>query len=205
MTLRGGRAGFSVIEMLIALAVIGIAFAALAVVQVGNLRASSRSRLTTDTKAVANQVLEKQMADVLGIYEGGTDGCGAANYDETETDSSGNPVYKCFRFTDYYWQCPSLSAAFPASYVGHRTKLASVDCGNAPNFGSAPSSSAVDVSINIAGGSGTLGEGILNVAVTAKNKSGPEITLGDTVTCYDVYPSPSVTAPAPCPEPDHGR
>jgi prepilin-type N-terminal cleavage/methylation domain-containing protein len=57
--------GFSLAEVLIALAVIGVAFGALALTQVTNLRASVTARSATDVKAAANLVLEGVMAEVL--------------------------------------------------------------------------------------------------------------------------------------------
>lgn len=202
------RHGFSLIEMLIALAVIGIAFAALALVQVSNLRASSRSRLSTDVKAVANQVLEQKMSQVLGVDESTTStSCSDSYGDEVEKDGSGSVTgYKCFWFTDYYWQCPALGSTTPWTlyYNGRRTALRSVDCGST-TFTTSTQDPDIKVAVKIAAGNGTLGEGLLNVSVTAKHNLGTEITLGDSITCYDVYPSPSVDAPAPCPDPAHGR
>lgn len=207
MTGRRAREGLSVIEMLIALAIIGIAFGALALVQVSNLRASSRSRLTTDVKAVANQVLEKQMGQVLRVDQvtaPGNSDCAVATADEIDT-SGGTTTYKCFWFTDYYWQCPSLSggAGWTSYYQGTRTALRTVTCSR--SYTSTTANGDVAVTVNIQGGNGVPGEGLLNVSVTAKHALGPSITLGDTVTCYDVYPSPAVNTPAPCPEPGHGR
>lgn len=202
------RSGFSLIEMLIALAVIGIAFAALALVQVSNLRASSRTRLATDVKAVANQVLEQKMGKVLRVDESNTStDCSTSYGDEEETDGSGNVTgYKCFWFTDYFWQCPALSGStgWLTYYKGRRTALRSVDCGST-TFTQSTQNPDVKVAVKIAAGTGTFGEGLLNVSVTARHDLGTEITLGDSITCYDVYPSPSVNAPAPCPEPEHGR
>lgn len=210
--MRGARTrqGLSLIEMLIALAIISIAFGALALVQVSNLRASSRSRLTTDAKAVANQVLEKEMSQVLKVDEvtaPGDANCNSTTADEVDTDpSTGTTSYKCFWFSDYYWQCPALSggAYFTSYYQGTRTALRSVSCGH-QTFTTSSENPDVKVAIAIVAANGTDGEGLLNVSVTARHDLGPEITLGDSVTCYDVYPSPAVNTPAPCPEPDHGR
>ena len=209
------QSGLSLIELLIALAVIAIAFGALALVQVNNLRASSRSRLSTDVKAVANQVLEREMSEVLKVDETTSAGalgaadCNAERADEADS-SGGTTTYRCFWFTDFYWQCPSPgSTAYQYNYQGNRSNVPSdglrnVSCGH-QNFTTSTENPNVSVSVRIAANDGPLGEGLINVSVTAKHDLGPEITLGDSITCYDVYPSPAVNTPAPCPEPGHGR
>ena len=194
MKRRSATQGLSLIELLIALAIIAVAFGALALVQVNNLKASSRSRLTTDTKAAANQVLERVMANVLKVDSYGENSCDSTYADQGTSQST----YKCFWFTDYYWQCPSLSGNAPRSL-----RTSSSDC--TPTEPSPAEYPDVNVAVRIYAGSGTLDEGVLNVAVTATDPHGPQITVGDAVTCYDVYPSPTVTAPTPCPEPGHGR
>lgn len=166
------RHGFTIIEVLIALAVIGVSFAAMALVQVTNLRASSAAKLTTATKAAANQTLEGIMADVLEV--------------------SGSPGSYVYAFNDYYWSCPTavtpVAGALPVV-----TKRA---CTGTKKVG------GVDINYSIVGEGGVLGEGVLTVTVTASNPDGGRtVTLGDRVTCYDIYPSPTSTAPAPCPVP----
>lgn len=200
MRRRQSNGGFSLIELLIALAIIAIAFGVLALVQVNSLRASSRSRLTTDTKAAANQVLEKVMASVLKVDTNGNDGCDATHADQG-TDTS---TYKCFWFTDYYWQCPAYTGS-----TTHRPSRTTTDCTPTESLPAAYPDVNFNVRIYAVTGKDPLtnapNEGVLNVAVTGTSSHGPSITVGDAVTCYDVYPSPSVTAPAPCPEPGHGR
>ena len=56
--MRLQRLGLSLIEVLIALAVIGVAFGILAVTQVGNLRISAESRLASQATEIANTELE---------------------------------------------------------------------------------------------------------------------------------------------------
>jgi prepilin-type N-terminal cleavage/methylation domain-containing protein len=166
--------GFSLAEVLIALAVIGVAFGALALTQVTNLRASVTARAATDVKAAANVVLESVMAQVL----------------ETSKDEDGDFI---FSFNDFYWSCPT--AVTPSS-----GSLPVVDdartCMDTQPVGD------IDVEFRIAGESGILGEGVLTITVTATQPtSGQTLTIGDRVTCYDIYPSPKSTAPAPCPTP----
>jgi prepilin-type N-terminal cleavage/methylation domain-containing protein len=166
--------GFTLIEVLIALAVIGIAFAAMALIQVNNLRATASARLASEVKAAANVVLEEQMSLVLA----------------TTTDPSTGD--KTYAFNDFYWSCPTLvtPSAGALAVVTSRT------CSGDDEIGD------VEVNYRIRGESGVLGEGLLTIIVTANHKLGTQsLTLGDRVTCYDVYPSPTSLAPEPCPKP----
>lgn len=178
--MRQGLKGFSLAEVLIALAVIGVAFGALALTQVTNLRASVTARTATDVKAAANLVLEGVMADVL------------------ETGRVSGVLV--FDFNDYYWSCPTsvTPSAGSLPVVTIRT------CTGTERIGD------IDVAFTIAGESGILGEGVVSITVTAVHRpdtSAPalpnaqRLTIGDRVTCYDIYPSPTSTAPAPCPTP----
>ncbi len=170
--------GFTLVEVLIALAVIGVAFGALALTQVTNLRASVTAQTATETKAAANLVLEAILAEVL----------------TTRDVSAGE-----FDFAYYYWNCPSsveppsgtviVSPSEPLPCQGDRT----INVGER---------SEVDVEYAIVGESGILGEGVLTITVTATHEASRQrLTIGDRVTCYDVYPSPTSTAPEPCPLP----
>lgn len=164
--------GFTLAEVLIALAVIGVAFGALALVQVTNLQATVAARLLTDTKAAANTVLEELMAQVLATRTVG----GVLQFD----------------FNDYYWSCPTPQSppAGALPVVIRRTCTGTRTVGD------------VTVVHSIRGESGVLGEGVLTISVTAThNRGGQSLTLGDRITCYDIYPSPTATAPAPCPTP----
>lgn len=166
--------GFTLAEVLIALAVIGFAFGALALVQVTNLRATVSARLLTDTKAAANVVLEELMAQVLA------------------TRTVGGELQ--FDFNDYYWSCPTPVSPPPGALrvVTPRERF----CTGTRTIGN------ITVDHSIRGESGVLGEGVLTISVTARhNQGGQTLTLGDRITCYDIYPSPTATAPAPCPTP----
>jgi prepilin-type N-terminal cleavage/methylation domain-containing protein len=169
--------GFTLTEVLIAVAVIGITFGALALVQVTNLRASVSARLLTDTKAAANIVLEGLMAQVLAtrVVNG----------------------VRQFDFNDFYWSCPTPVQPLPPGALPVVTWR---DCTGTRTIGD------VTVAHSIRGESGVLGEGVLTVTVTATHRHGGQtLTLGDRITCYDIYPSPTATAPAPCPRPGGGR
>lgn len=164
--------GLTIIEVLIALAILGIAFVALAMVQANNLRMTTNARLTSIVKAAANQELESIMSKVLA------------------TTASGSST--TYAFNDYYWTCPTeLTPPSGALLVTSR-----------PSCSETSESGDVTVTYQIVGESGVTGEGVLTVTVTAVHQHGGQrLTLGDRVTCYDVYPSPTSTAPEPCPLP----
>lgn len=165
--------GLTLVEVLLALVVVGIAFAAMAYIQTTNLRMTTNARLSTEAKAAANLVLESVMSRVL----------------ETTIDGSGN---KHFAFNDYYWSCPTQLTPLP----GALPVVSRPECSGSETVGN------VRVTYSIAGESGIDGEGVLTVTVTAEHTQGSQLlTLGDRVTCYDVYPSPTSLAPEPCPKP----
>ena len=184
--------GFTLIEVLVALAVIGIAFAALGFVQLTNLQASSSSRLVTETKAAANAVLEEVLAEVLE-----TESCSPA---ATYCDDTG--VY--YAFNDFYWTCPTRINP-PTGALTIRDDRSADECAGDRSVNVA-SGRAVGVSYRIVGESGVLGQGVLSVQVTATHPLGsrPSLTIGDRITCFDVYPTPTSEAPAPCPDPATG-
>ena len=169
---------FTLVEVLVALVVVAVAFGALAMTQVTNLRASTTARTATETKQAANQVLEEVMSTVLA----------------TNVVSG----VRTFDFNDFYWTCPSAvtpptGALAVVNGTRDCTGTVTIDVGTA---------SEVDVSFAIVGESGIVGEGVLTVSVTATHSaSNQRLTIGDRVTCYDVYPSPTSTAPDPCPPP----
>lgn len=168
-------AGLTLVEVLIALVLVGIAFVAMALVQTNNLRMTTNARLTTEVKTAANQVLESVMSEVL----------------DTTPDPTVVPGGRRFAFNDFYWSCPTHLT--PPSGVTIPLRPA---CTGTRTFGD------VSVDFAVSGDSGVTGEGVLTVAVTATHtRGGQQLTLGDKVTCYDVYPSPTSLAPQPCPTP----
>ena len=179
--------GLTVIEVLIALVVIAVAFAALAYVQVTNLRATARSRLATEAKTVAENVMQKK---VDGILQVATSGLSDLN------DASTG--YKSFYFVDYYWGCSTSQTIQHAS--GTRSALRSVTC-ESTDSPVAVQDGTVTPHWKIAGESGVTGEGVIDITVTATHSAGPVVTLSDRVSCYDIYPSPTIDTPAPCPLP----
>lgn len=181
--------------MLIALAIIAIAFGALALTQVSSLRASSRSRLLTDDKTAANQVLEQTMAKILQVTTSGN-----SNYDDNPSGS-----YRSFYFIDYYYSCPSPQTP-QGVRQGDTANLRSVVCTGSQTVKTDTGDVKVDFGVD--GEGGVLGEGDILVWAHAEhvNASGTAIgndaiTLTNRITCYDVYPSPSADAPEPCPAP----
>jgi prepilin-type N-terminal cleavage/methylation domain-containing protein len=189
---RVRHAGFTLIEVLIALAIVGVAFAALGFVQVTNLRTSTTSRVVTETKNAANQVLEQLLADVLE-----TESC-------VSTESWCDDTGTYYVFNDYYWSCPPeepLPSPDTDISLGVRDDLRE-ECEGTMRM-STPSDHEVMVAYVLAGQPGIAGEGVLAITVTARHTAatGVNLTIGDRVTCFDVYPSPTSQAPAPCPVP----
>jgi prepilin-type N-terminal cleavage/methylation domain-containing protein len=191
------RKGLTFVEVLIALAVLGIAFGALLMSQVSNLRANAQARFATDAKAAAVQVLEKLSAGVLKSEEVPA----TSPYKDAPLDPnnpSGN--WRSFYFVDYYFSCPTLVAPSPKQRGGLVANLRpGLPCSGTETVGGIP------VAWNVRGEGGTLGEGVVTVVVTATHPRGPKVTMGRRVTCYDVYPSPTQDQPAPCPPPGGGR
>lgn len=174
--------GLTLMETLIALAVLGIAFGALLMSQIGNLRTSAQARWRSEAKAAAIQVLEQRMSEILRI-ESSTD----SRYWDKGSDS--------YWFIDYFYGCPTKVNPPSGTRGGNQANLRSVTCSGHQNIGE------IGTTWTIAGQAGVLGEGLIAVSVTATHPRGPSITLQDYVSCYDVYPSPSVDTPVPCPVP----
>ncbi len=177
--------GLTIIELLIALVLIGVAFFALALTQVTALRASSRTGTATEVKAAANGKLEELMAEVL---KADIVGAGSSYWDQYDS-VSGKDL--SFWFIDYYYSCPNV--VIPQA--GRTALRGGVACSGTETSGEITTSWA------LSGGSGVLGEGVIDIVVTATHAQGGGVTLGDTVTCYDVYPSPTKDTPVPCPVP----
>lgn len=191
------RKGLTLVEVLIALAVLGIAFGALLMSQVSNLRTNAQARFATDAKAAAVQVLERRSAEVLKSEVVSA----LSPYKDAPLDPnnpSGN--WRSFYFVDYYFSCPTQVAPSPKQRGGLATNLRpGLTCSGTEMVGGIP------VAWSIRGESGILGEGVVTVVVTANHPRGPKVTMGRRVTCYDVYPSPTQDQPAPCPPPGGGR
>jgi len=181
--------GLTVIEVLIALAVIAVAFAALAYAQLTSLKASSRSRITSEAKTVAENVLEDQLKQVLHVD---TTISATSPYNDGTSTSP-----KEFYFVDYYWGCSSsVSIKNPS---GNRSAVNSsvVQCTDTVQRN--VQDGTIDATWTIAGESGPLGEGVIDITVTGNHSAGASVTVSDRVSCYDVYPSPTIDTPAPCP------
>ena len=169
------RKGFTIIEVLIAMAILGIAFTALLMNQLSNLRTTARMRMVTEIKAALTQVLDSKTAEILA--------------------KTGNSITD-FTFYDYYWGCPTDVSG--ASTIIERP-LNSVACEGTSTTG------RVQVTWTIAGESGLEGEGLILLTATgavSNVPNSPRVSLVRRVSCYDVYPSPTQDAPAPCPKPE---
>lgn len=183
-----GQRGLTLVETLIALAIVGIAFGALLMSQVSNLRASALSRYTTDAKAAAVRVLERRSAEVLRSEIVADD----TYKDDPQTGRS-------FYFVDYFYGCPTQVSPPPALRGGSTSRLRTVTCHGTET------TQGIPVEWRLFGESGVRGEGVVTIVVTAEHPRGPRVTMGQRVTCYDVYPSPTQDKPAPCPPPGGGR
>jgi len=201
------KKGLTILEVLIALVVLGIAFAALLTSQLGSLRTSAQARFASDTKAFAVQVLEKLSAQALWTEN--------VDADSPYKDEEREGVHRSFYFIDFYYSCPTLVT--PPNGSGIRTtlrdkikllwnedqdedQLVPLTCS-----GRETSPDGIQADWNYIGEGGRFGEGVLTVVVTATHPRGPRVTVGRRITCYDVYPSPTHDKPRPCPEPGGGR
>jgi prepilin-type N-terminal cleavage/methylation domain-containing protein len=184
------KKGLTILEVLIALAVLGIAFSALLMSQLGSLRTSAQARFASDTKAFAVQVLERLSAQALRTEP--------VSANSPYADEERNGVYRSFYFIDYYYGCPTQVT--PPNGSGIRTALRTVRCS-----GQETSPEGIRADWDYIGEGGRSGEGVLTVVVTATHPRGPRVTVGRRITCYDVYPSPTHDRPRPCPEPGGGR
>lgn len=191
-----GSQGLTILEVLVALSVIAIAFLALAMSQITNLKATVRTQSITDLKAAANVVLEEKMSDVLEAEVVSSGDPGGYDIEDIYKDSNGQEQtrYLRFWFLDYYYEC---STREPPS--GMRT-LRHPDC--TPD--TPEDFENITVPWEYVGRTGIEGEGLIDIIVTANHSSGSSLTIGDVVSCYEVYPSPSSEVPMPCPEPATG-
>lgn len=203
--MTGKSQGLSLIELLIALAIISIAFLALALSQVSSLRASTRSQLLTSVKSAGNLVLEQVSAEVLKtVALSGLTTCDSANLCDQTDSSTGTKRFLSYKFIDYYHYCASGS---PSS--GLRNTFRSQVSGVPSDSQVAQCTGTVTVapntvawSVSAPPSSGYDAEGVLDITVSVSNPQGSGITLGNTITCYDVYPAPKKDTPRPCPDPE---
>lgn len=200
---RTREAGITLIEMLIALSVIAVAFLTLALAQVNSLRATARSQLLTESKAAANVVLEQTSAEVLKAVTLLT--CSTDPLCDQEDSVNGVSRYLSFKFIDYYHYCaPGAWDDGLRSVYRAQTSLPTIldtqvsACSGTQTVDTIQ----VDWSISSPTATGMSEEGVLDITVTATHPQGTNITVGNTITCYDVYPAPKKETPKPCPEPE---
>lgn len=165
--------GLTVLEVLVAMAVLAIAFSALVFTQIASMSATAKNRNLTVVKAAATRVLEDKMRDILGNYA-----------------NPSNPSERYYYFTDYYESCPSVLS--PPS----RPLANPLPCsGTVASDGNTITSTWV-----VRYEPGALdGEGQLRLTVTSVRVGGPTLALVNIISCYDIYPSPTVGVPTPCP------
>lgn len=187
--------GLTIIELLIALAVIGVGLLAFSYAQVGSLRASARSALTTEAKTAANLVLEAKTAEVLTtVRRRLADGSTNPEWDSDYRDAEDSGVELSFKFIDFYYSCPTVvDPPDPDTREGDAANLRPVACSGSERLDD------VTVAWRLEGQSGIAGEGVVDIVVTADHRNGARLTVGNTITCYDVYPAPKHDTPQPCP------
>ena len=198
-TRRGSRRGLTLIEVLIALVFVSVTFVALAFAQLGNLRATARARILTDVKAAANAELEVRSANVLrSIREG------QAGWDASFQDELDDGVGISFFFVDYARACVGGNATYARASGNYRTVANGYiePCTNGTAAIVGASGARVTYSIQGVSGSAIEREGVITIVVTATAPDGSvNLTVGRTITCFDVYPTPTADTPVPCPVP----
>lgn len=197
------RSGLTILEVLIALVVVAVAFVALAYTQLTNLKVSSNARLVSEAKTVAVNVLEDQIAKVLTVDNTLSP---PANYLDAQYDDNGTTHYESFHYIDYYYSCPSVVSLPSGVRSTSSPQLRSVTCDNQNSpITRTAQDGAVSAVYDIKGLSGPSGEGVITISVTATlttaSHQSHAVTVADSLSCYDVYPSPKVDTPAPCPIP----
>jgi len=181
------KKGLTILEVLIALAVLGIAFSALLMSQVGSLRTSAQARFASDTKAFAVQVLERLSAQALRTEP--------VEADSRYADEERNGVYRSFYFIDYYYGCPTQVTPPPGS--GIRTALRTVECS-----GQETNPEGIRADWDYIGEGGRFGEGVLTVVVTATHPRGPRVTVGGASPATTSTPPLPTTSPGPALNPE---
>lgn len=174
MRLRSRKAaGLTILEVLVAMAVLVVAFSALAFTQIASMSATARNRNVTVVKAAATRVLEDKMRDILGNYA-----------------NPSNASERWYYFTDYYESCPTVLSS-PSRPLANPLPCS----GTVKSDGNTVTSTWV-----VQYEPGALdGEGQLRLTVTAARTGGPTLSLVNIISCYDIYPSPTVGVPTPCP------
>lgn len=185
--------GVTLIELLIAIAILGIILTPLVVSLVNSLRVTSNAGLASQVKASAVRTLEAQSALVARVESPPSN---VSYQDDATTNQS-------YYFIDYFYSCPSVvtpPAGAPSVRSANSANLRTVACNN----GAGTRSGSIVTSWSIAGESGVNGQGVVVVSVTATHDRGPSITMVNRISCYDIVPSPSADAPITCPPATYG-
>lgn len=171
-------AGLSLVELLVALAILGTVFMVLANSQIANLRTTARSQASTQARALALRELETLSSRVLQVTP------------------AAPTIYGKYAFARYYDFCRTTPLPVPAG-------VAPVACRSEAGAAVAwEIVSEADLSADPA--ERVKGEGQVRLNLTVVDARGVPFSVVERVSCYDVYPSPTSTAPAPCPEPVGG-
>lgn len=184
------KQGVTLVELLIAIAILGIILTPLVVSLVNSLRATSNAGLASQVKASAVRTLEAKSAEAARVES-------PPSNSSYQDDASTNQSYY---FTDYFYRCPSVVTPPSGVRNANSANLRSVVCDN----GSGTRDGSIVTRWSIAGESGINGQGVVIVTVTATHDRGPSITVVNRISCYDLVPSPTADAPKSCPPESYG-
>jgi Tfp pilus assembly protein PilV len=163
------QSGLSLIEVLVSLTMITVALSGIITAQVGNLRVTSNAKMRTDLKAESVRVIERVTAIVLK----GNNTAG----------SSTKPL-----FNDYYAVCGPSGAVLPSGL-----RITRDACQGTLER----SQYVIQSGVTDTPGDTYQSEGLLTITVTT-TVNGSSFTLGNRISCYDIYPTPTVDTPDAC-------
>ena len=176
------RSGLTLIEVLVALAAIGIVFAALGAVQLQSVRATATASRLTLVKGEANRLLERLLA--------------------VTTANDGTVSSPDYAFSDYYPECLAPSGSPATGAVLPCSDLDGVDADDVPGFAPDPAIQSTWAIAGVPGATSYEKEGVMVLTVTASfGGATPRVTLGSAITCYDFFSGASAESPEPCPTP----
>lgn len=186
--MRGRNDGVTLIELVLALALMGIIFAVLASVQLRSVQASAMSRDSTLLKTEANRVLERMVFKTT-----------RRKPDSTPSDYSDDTYY----YDDFVAACAEDGCDKTALDEANLTidGIAPSDHVDISMWIEVPSPGSFDPDGDGIGFTMQDTGGILLLSVRATHTvRGTSVTLGSAISCYDVFPTPVATAPDPCPD-----
>lgn len=200
------RQGVTLIELLVALAILGIVLSPLVVGLANSLKATGNAAVAGEVKAAAIRQLEKLTVEVNDVINVNSNN--SSNYPDEQMGSSS---YNSYKFIDYYYACaysntapfstyrqltrvfspavsaPALARTNLRSNSGNSAPTAAqVQCNNGTSGTVDSSNSLVTHKWFIYGEPGANGEGVVTIWVTSTHLRGLSITLVNRVSCFDI-------------------